>query len=187
MRWEASRELSTDKSHGLTSFLTGSLCLTSSEQTEVEKSQMHREQSGTIPKKSRRGMMVTCTERESWGCENQSESWYILQSLTVGFAKYQMWDIRERQAMKESKKGNVWSLSNYQGWWCLNQDRGVYPEKETWRGLSRPQIQIHSVKMSSRQSFLAIIPICGYKDRAKNFRILNILMDFSHETRLLSE
>lgn len=134
---------------------------------------MHTKQSGAIPKKSRRGMMVTWTERESWGCENQSESWYILQSLTVGFAKYQMWDIRERQAMKESKKGNVWSLSNYKGWWYLNQDR-VYSEKETWRGLSRPQIQIHSVKTPSRQSFLAIIPICGYKDCAKNFRILNI-------------
>lgn len=133
---------------------------------------MHTEQSGAIPKKSRRGMMVTWTERESWGCENQSESWYILQSLTVGFAKYQMWDIRERQAMKESKKGNVWSLSNYKGWWCLNQDR-VYSEKETWRGLSRSQIQIHSVKTPSRQSFLAIIPTC-YKDCAKNFRILNI-------------
>ena len=42
--------------------------------------------------------MVTWTERESWECKNQSESWYILQSLTVGFAKYQMLDIRERQA-----------------------------------------------------------------------------------------
>lgn len=96
-------ELSTNKWHGLTSFLTGSLCLTSWEQTEVEKSQMHTEQSGAIPKNPG-GVWWWLGQKGSPGDVSQSESWYILQSLTVGFAKYQMWDIRERQAMKESKE-----------------------------------------------------------------------------------
>ena len=111
MTWEASGGLSADKWHDLTFFLTGSLCLTSWEQTEVEKSQKHREQSGTIPKKSRRGMMVTWTERESWGCENQSvlvhftvtDSW-ICQISDVGYKRKTSYvRVKERKRLESEQ------------------------------------------------------------------------------------
>lgn len=127
------------KWHGLTSFLTGSLCQQVENRLKWRKvsapqnsQELFKNQEGYDGGLDRKGVLGIVRISQSLGT--------FYNHWRFGFAKYQMWDIREkRQAMKESKKGNVWSLSNYKGWWCLNQDR-VYSEKETWRGLSRSRI-----------------------------------------------